>query len=110
MPPRKIQDLTPFLALSPLLALFAAGCGLFGRAGPPPPARGVVLVLADGFGGGGEAARTPALARLAKEGRSFEAALAPDPEPGAARAAVLGSGAQSIAALFRARGASVAGV
>ncbi len=110
MRPRKIQDLTPFLALSPLLALFAAGCGLFGRAAPPPPARGVVLVLADGFGGGGEAARTPALARLAGAGRSFEAAFAPDPEPGAARTAVLGSGERSIPALFRTRGAAVAGI
>jgi uncharacterized sulfatase len=104
MPPRKIQDLTP------LLALLVCGCGLFGRAAPPPPARGVVLVLADGFGGGGEAARTPALGRLAAQGRSFEAAFAPDPEPGAARAAVVGSGERSVAALFRARGAAVAGV
>ena len=69
-----------------------------------------MLVLADGFGGGGEAERTPALARLAAAGRSFDVAFAPDPEPGAARAAVLGTGARSIAALFRARGAAVAGV
>jgi iduronate 2-sulfatase len=120
MRPRKIQDLTPLLVtwhrprkiqdLTPLLALFAAGCGLFGRAEPPPPARGIVVVLADGFGGAGEAAKTPALARLARAGRSFEAAFAPDPEPGAARAAVLGSGEESVAALFRARGAAVAGI
>ena len=88
----------------------ASACGFFGRTAPPPPARGVVLVMADGFGGRGEAARTPALARLAKAGRSFEAAFAPDPDPGAARAAVLGNGERSIAALFRARGAAVAGV
>jgi uncharacterized sulfatase len=69
-----------------------------------------VLVLADGFGGGGEAARTPALGRLAASGRSFEEAFAPDPEPGAARAALLGSGRRSIGALFRSRGAAVAGV
>ena len=70
----------------------------------------MVLVLADGFGGGGEAEATPALARLAGAGRSFGAAFAPDPEPAAARAALLGTGARSIAALFRARGAGVAGV
>ena len=85
------------------------GCGLFGRAAPPPPARGVVLVLADGFGDG-ETEKTPALGRLAAAGRSFEAAFAPDPEPGAARAAVVGNGERSIAALFRARGAAVGGV
>jgi uncharacterized sulfatase len=84
-------------------------CGLFGRAAPPPPARGVVLVLADGFSGG-KAERTPALDRLVAGGRSFEAAFAPDPEPGAARAAVVGNGAGSIPGLFRARGAAVAGV
>jgi arylsulfatase A-like enzyme len=77
---------------------------------PPPPVRGIVLVLADGFGGGGEAANTQALARLAASGRSFSSAFAPDPEPGAARAALVGSGERSIAALFRARGATVAGV
>jgi len=90
----------------------AAGlsCRFLGPATPPPPARGVVLVLAAGFGGGGAANETPALARLAASGRSFEAAYAPDPEPGAARAAVLGAPGQSIAALFRARGAATAGV
>jgi iduronate 2-sulfatase len=66
-------------------------------------------VLADGFSGE-KAERTPALARLVANGRSFEAALAPDPEPGAARAAVVGGGKGSIVALFRARGAAVAGV
>jgi iduronate 2-sulfatase len=102
--------MTPVRSTALAAALACAGCGLFGRAAPPPPARGVVLVLADGFGGEGEAARTPTLARLAKEGRSFEAAFAPDPEPGAARAAVLVSGDRSIPALFRARGAAVAGI
>ena len=119
----QIQDLTPgrydggpVIRRLPLLlgvvlaAAFGPSCGLFSSTAPPPPARGVVLVLADGFGGGGEAERTPALARLAAAGRSFDVAFAPDPEPGAARAAVLGSGARSIAALFRARGAAVAGV
>jgi iduronate 2-sulfatase len=87
-----------------------AACGLFRSAAPPPAARGVVLVLADGFGGGGEAGRTPALGRLAAAGRSFDAAFAADPEPGAARRALLGAASGSIAAAFRARGATVAGV
>jgi arylsulfatase A-like enzyme len=72
--------------------------------------RGVVLVLADGFGGDAATGSTPALGRLVAAGRSFEAAFAPDPGPGAARVAVLGSGDRSLAALFRARGAAVAGV
>ncbi|HEX9186364.1 MAG TPA: hypothetical protein VGB87_04785, partial [Vicinamibacteria bacterium] len=80
----------------------APSCRFFERAQPPPPARGVVLVLTDGFGGGGAAEKTPALARLAGAGRSFEAAFASDPEPGAARQAVLGHGKRSVAALFRA--------
>jgi uncharacterized sulfatase len=66
-------------------------------------------VLADGFSGL-KAEKTPALARLVAAGRSFDAAFAPDPEPGAARAAVVGSGGTSIAGLFRARGAALAGV
>ena len=99
------------LLLCVALALVSGpSCGLLPSAAPPPAARGVVLVLADGFGGGGDAARTPALARLAASGRSFDAAFAPDPGPGASRAAVLGAGPGSIAALFRARGAAVAGV
>jgi arylsulfatase A-like enzyme len=93
-----------------IAVVFAASCRLFPSTAPPPPARGVVLVLADGFGGGGEAERPPALARLAAAGRSFTAAFAPDPEPAAARSAVLGAGERSIPALFRARGAAVAGV
>ena len=100
----------PLLLGVVLVAAFGPSCGLIPSVAPPPPARGVVLVLADGFGGEGEAGRTPALARLAAAGRSFEAAFAPDPEPGAARAALLGAGERSIAALFRARGAAVAGV
>jgi iduronate 2-sulfatase len=99
------------LALGITLALaIGPSCELHTPAVPPPTVRGVVLVLADGFGGGGRAARTPMLAHLAASGRSFEAAYAADPEPGAARAALLGSGEQSIAALFRARGAAVGGV
>ena len=100
----------PLLLGVVLVAAFGPSCGLIPSVAPPPPARGVVLVLADGFGGEGEAGRTPALARLAAAGRSFEAAFAPDPEPGAARAALLGVGERSIAALFRVRGAAVAGV
>jgi len=98
------------LACATLALACGSACGPFGRGAPPPPARGVVLVLADGFSGGGEAVRTPTLGRLAASGRSFEAAFAPDAEPGAARAALLGSGERSIAALFRARGAALAGV
>jgi iduronate 2-sulfatase len=99
------------LAVGVALALaIGPSCQLLTPAVPPPTARGVVLVLADGFGGGGRAASTPMLAHLAASGRSFEAAYAADPEPGAARAALLGSGDRSIAALFRARGAAVAGV
>jgi iduronate 2-sulfatase len=100
--------------LTLLAALVFAGvlpaCRLLGRGAPPPPARGVILVLADGFGGGGQASRTPALARLARAGRSFEAAFAPDPDAGAAREQLVGTGAQSLAALFRARAATVAGL
>ena len=99
------------LLLCVALALASGpSCGFFPSTAPPPPARGVVLVLASGFGGGGEADKTSALAQLAAAGRSFDAAFAPDPEPGAARAALLGAGEGSIAALFRARGAAVAGV
>ena len=98
------------LLLVALAAASGPSCRLFPPASPPPPARGAVLVLADGFGGVGEAERPPALARLAAAGRSFDAAFSPDPEPGAARAAVLGAGERSIATLFRARGAAVAGV
>ena len=90
-----------------LALAFGPSCGLLGPAAPPPPVRGVVLVLANGFGGGDDARTTPALARLAASGRSFAQAFAPEPEPGAARAALLGSGEGSLAALFRARGAAV---
>ncbi len=85
-----------------------AGCRA--RSDPPPPARGVVLVLAAGLGGGGAAARTPALARLGAAGRAFEAAFAPDPEPRRARAALLGAGDASVAALLRSRGVALAGL
>jgi iduronate 2-sulfatase len=100
----------PLLTCVALALASGPSCGLFPSVAPPPPVRGVVLVLADGFGGGGGAERTPALVQLSGEGRPFEAAFAPDPEPGAARAALLGAGKRSVAALFRTRGATVAGV
>jgi arylsulfatase A-like enzyme len=96
------------LAVAALGLAAGSACGLLGSATPPPPARGVVLVLADGFGGG--ATPTPALGRLAASGRSFDAAFASDPQAAAARAALLGTGPSSLAALFRARGAATAGV
>ncbi|MGE5127123.1 MAG: sulfatase-like hydrolase/transferase, partial [Betaproteobacteria bacterium] len=52
--------------------------------------------------------RAPNLARLAAGGRAFDQAFAAAPDSGGARAAVVGSGAQSLAALFRARGFAVA--
>jgi len=73
----------------------------------PPPARGVVVVLATGYGGGVKVTRTPALARLAANGRSFDAAYAPDPRAPAARAALVGG---RLAALVRSRGVATAGV
>jgi arylsulfatase A-like enzyme len=105
-----IRRLQPLFLCTVLGFVTGPACGFLERSVPPPPARGVVLVLADGFGGGGAAEKTPALSRLAGAGRSFEAAFAADPEPGAARAAVLGHGKRSVAALFRARGAATAGV
>jgi arylsulfatase A-like enzyme len=66
-----------------------------------------VLVLAAGLGGAG-ASRTPALARLAAQGRAFESAFAPDPDPGRARAALLGEGEAALAARLQARGVAVA--
>jgi uncharacterized sulfatase len=104
------RPVTRRLIWAALALVYGPGCGVFGRTAPPPPARGIVLVLADGFSGGGRAERTPALTRLAASGRAFEAAFAPDPEPGAARAALLGSGERSITSLFRGREAAVAGV
>ena len=82
-------------------------CALLSPAREPPPARGVVLVLAAGFGGGVDERRTPALARLAAGGRAFEAAFAPEPEPVAARAALVGG---PLPSLLRSRGVSVAGL
>ena len=84
----------------------AASCSLLAPAREPPPARGVVLVLAAGFGGGIDARRTPELARLASGGRALEAAFAPDAEPMAARAAVLGP----LASVLRSLGVAVAGL
>jgi len=96
--------------LGAALCLAVPACRWLGRDAPPPPARGVVLVLAAGFGGGGEAARTPALGRLAASGRTYEAAFAPDPGPERARAALVGDGQASMAALLHSRGIAVAGV
>ena len=107
---RSVARRSLFLLGASLGLVAGPSCRLLSPAAPPPPARGVVLVLAAGFGGGGAAERTPALVRLAASGRAFEAAFAPDPEPGAARAAVLGADGRSIAALFRARGAATAGL
>jgi uncharacterized sulfatase len=76
------------------------------RVSPLRPVRGVVLVLASGFGAGGDAERTPALARLAASGRRFERAFAPEPDPRATRAAVLAG----LPEAFRARAAAVAAV
>ena len=74
------------------------------RAAPPPPVRGVVLVLAPGFSVGGPGARTPALTRLRAGARAFEGALAPDPDPARARAALIGEGDDALTTLLRARG------
>ena len=86
------------------------GCRRLDRGAPPPPARGVVLVLAAGLGGGGEAERTPALARLATSGRAFGAAFAADPGPAASRAALLGTLDAALTALLRSRGVTAAGL
>jgi arylsulfatase A-like enzyme len=93
-----------------LLVLHAAGygCGLFARASPPPPARGVVLVLASGFSGPVDPARAPTLARLAARGRAFESAFAPEPGPAAARSALLGSGPGGLVSSLRDAGLAVA--
>jgi arylsulfatase A-like enzyme len=96
------------LALGAVLTLgLVTSCVLVGPGTEPPPARGVVLVLAAGFGGGVETKRTPALARLSAGGRAFEAAFAPDPGGTAARAALLGG---SLASLLRSRGVATAGL
>ncbi len=84
------------------------GCGLPSRKAAPPPARGIVLVLASGFEPGGDPERTPALRRLMAAGRQFDAAFAPDPQSAPARQLLLGSPPRALAGLFRARGAAVA--
>ena len=92
---------------APILLVVETSCVLVSPAREPPPARGVVLVLAAGFGGGLDAKRTPALARLESAGRSFESAFAPDPDPAAARAALaLGP----LASQLHSRGVPVAGL
>ena len=85
----------------------STSCMLVAPAKDPPPVRGVVLVLAAGFGGGVELKHTPALQRLAAGGRAFEAAFAPDPEPTAARQAL---GLGPLTSLLRSQGVAVAGL
>jgi arylsulfatase A-like enzyme len=81
-------------------------CALLAPGAAPPPARGVVVVLAAGFGGALDRGRTPALARLAAGGRAFDAAFASEPGP-AARAALVGG---PLASLLRSRGVAAAGL
>jgi arylsulfatase A-like enzyme len=100
---RKVSRATRILTASCSALAFQA-CGLLGGA-PPPPVRGVVLVLAPGAAHG--APRPSALARLAEAGRVFESALAPDPDPARARAALLGEGDAAVAARLAARGVAV---
>jgi arylsulfatase A-like enzyme len=95
------------VARSKLVVLtLAAGACVAAPGREPPAAPGVVLVLAAGFGDGVAVDRTPALARLAAAGRVFEAAFAPEPEPSAARAALMGG----LTPLLRARGVATAGL
>jgi len=89
-----------------LLLAVGSSCALLAPGKEPPPARGVVLVLASGLGGGVQASRTPTITRLAAGGRAFEAAFAPDPEPAAARAALVGP----LASLLRSRRLAAAGL
>ena len=58
------------------LAALGASCRLLARGVPPPPPRGLVLVLAAGLDPGTDASRTPSLARLAAAGRAFDRAFA----------------------------------
>ncbi len=109
IPPRLVVRRAVRLLGVALLAASLAGCRGFSRAAPPPPVRGVVLVLADGYTSADGLSHTPALRRLIADGRSFEAAFAPDPHPAEARRAALG-GSNLLPALFRARGAAVATV
>ena len=94
--------------IRPLLCVALAlgtgpSCGLLPSTAPPPVARGVVLVLASGFGAGRPTSRTPTLPRLAASGRWFDGVRARS-RSGPARAALLGVEARSLAALFRSRG------
>jgi iduronate 2-sulfatase len=93
-----------------LLLGSAAGCRLLTRSRSVPHVRGVVLVLAAGLSGGTDAESAPVFAELRAAGRSFDGALAPDPRPAAARAALLGAGETSLPARFRGHGGATAGV
>lgn len=98
----------PNLAKAAVLTLAGGtACVLMAPGHEPPPARGVVLVLAAGLGGGVDPKHTPELARLGASGRIFDAAFAPEPGPGAARAAL---GLGSLASLLRSRGVAAAGL
>ena len=97
----------PALAALALAVLAPVGCRWLSRTGSPPAPRGIVLVLAPGLEPGVEPSRTPHLRRLAERGRAFERAFAASPDAAVARAAVLGAGSRSLAALFRARGFAV---
>jgi len=90
-----------------LAGLTLASCDWFSRTAPPPPPRGLVLVLAAGLEPGLAGARN--LERLARQGRAFSQAFAASPEPEEARAAVLGSAVSDLATPFRGAGFRVAG-
>jgi arylsulfatase A-like enzyme len=92
------------LAALALAVLAPGGCRWLSRAGPPPPPRGILLVLAPGLEPGVAPSRTPWLSRLAARGRPFSRAFAVSPDVAVARAALLGAGPRSVTALFRARG------
>jgi arylsulfatase A-like enzyme len=96
--------------LHPLAVALGACAGIACRQAPPPAVRGVLLVLAPALPSGREAARLPEWSRLRASGRGFDAAFAPDPDAARARAALLGAGGSSLAALLRARGVGLAGL
>ncbi len=85
-----------------------AGCRWFSRSAPPPPVRGVVLVLSSGFEPGVDVGSMPALRRLIAGGRSFDSAFAPDPGAVAARRLLLHTRQGTVAGAFAAQGAALA--